>query len=163
MVQANGASADEWAEVIEALYATLGHVRRLGTHGPVDPSGVFLLDMLRRCGPARPAELAARTGLDQSTISRKLRALESQGYLRRIPDPSDGRAWSVSVTDDGSQLLRDKLDSLGSAMAQAASDWSEADRSALVVLLRRLADDAGAVTAHRRTSALQHLPDTSPA
>lgn len=159
MVQASNSAAAEWTEVLEALYSTLGHLRRMAAPGPVDASSVFLLDMLRRCGAARPADLAARTGLDQSTISRKLRSLESQGYLRRLPDPADGRAWLVSVTGDGALLLRDKLDRLGSAMARAAADWNESDRAQLVALLRRLADDAAASDGHPHP---HHLPNVNP-
>lgn len=134
--------------MMEAIYAVVGHIKRLAAGGPVDPSGVFLLDMLRRCGAARPAELAARTGLDQSTISRKLRSLDQQGYLQRLPDPSDGRASLVNVTDHGAQLLRASLDARSAALDAALAGWSDADRECFGRLLHRLAEDVGALDGH---------------
>lgn len=133
---------------MESLYAVVGHIRRLASGGPLDPSGVFLLDMLRRCGAARPADLAARTGLDQSTISRKLRSLDQQGYLQRTPDPTDGRAWMVAVTDTGLRLLRESLDARSAALTAAMIAWPEDDRVMFSRLLHRLADDVGALDGH---------------
>ena len=148
--------ADSSTALVESLYSVLGHMRRLAAPGPVDPSSVFLLDMLRRCGPARPSDLAARTGLDQSTISRKLRALETQGYLHRTSDPDDRRAFVVHVTDHGNALLRVSLEARAEAMSAVLASWSVSDRADFGRLLHRLADDFGALDTHATTQMSGH-------
>ncbi|MDQ1247853.1 MAG: hypothetical protein QG597_2225 [Actinomycetota bacterium] len=147
--------------MVEALYAVLGHLRRAAASGHVDPSSVFLLDMLRRCGPARPSDLATRTGLDQSTISRKLRTLEAAGYLHRTADPDDGRASVVLVTDEGNALLRVNLEARADALATVLAAWPEADRVDLAQLLHRLADDFGAFDGHGTCPATSHQPTST--
>lgn len=143
--------------LVESLYSVLGHIRRLAAPGPVDPSSVFLLDMLRRCGPARPSDLATRTGLDQSTISRKLRALEAQGYLDRSPDPHDRRAFAVAVTEQGNALLRISLEARAEALAAALADWPTSHQADLARLLHRLADDLGTLDTHAECSRPGHV------
>lgn len=149
--------------MVESLYSVLGHMRRLSAPGPVDPSSVFLLDMLRRCGPARPSDLAARTGLDQSTISRKLRALETQGYLHRTADPEDRRAFVVHVTDQGNALLRVGLEARADALSAVLDAWPDAERAEFGRLLHRLADGFGTLDTHATCSSTSHHhPPTTP-
>lgn len=49
----------------------------------------------------RPTELAARLGLSKQAVNDLLREFEANGYIRLEPDPSDGRAKRVVVTDRG--------------------------------------------------------------
>lgn len=47
--------------------------------------------------PLSPGEIATRTGLPTSTVTRVLDRLESAGYVERHPDPSDRRRVIVRV------------------------------------------------------------------
>ncbi|MFN8127104.1 MAG: MarR family transcriptional regulator [Candidatus Nanopelagicales bacterium] len=134
--------------LLESLYEVVGHIRRLSPSDALDPSGIFVLEMLRRCGAARPSDMATRTGLDQSTISRKIRALESQGCIERTADPGDGRASVVTVTPTGHDLLRQSLDTRAATLSDALESWTDVDRHNLGALLRRLADDLDTEAAH---------------
>ena len=60
---------------------------RLGL-GPTDHK---CLDLLRERGPMTGSALAAITGLTTGAITGVVARLERAGYLRREPDPSDGR------------------------------------------------------------------------
>lgn len=60
---------------------------RLGV-GPTDHK---CLDILRERGPMTGSELAALTGLTTGAITGVVARLERAGYLRREPDPRDGR------------------------------------------------------------------------
>jgi DNA-binding MarR family transcriptional regulator len=53
----------------------------------------------------RLTELAARAELSLSAASELVNELEDLGYLRRVPDPSDGRAKLIMPTDRGHQAL----------------------------------------------------------
>jgi hypothetical protein len=60
---------------------------RLGL-GPTDHKS---LDLLRERGPMAGSGLAAITGLTSGAITGVVARLEHAGYLRREPDPHDGR------------------------------------------------------------------------
>ncbi len=58
----------------------------------------------------RPSELATRNQLSRQSINDLLSDLEKRGYLERTPDPTDGRARIVRLTERGwdlSQVLND--------------------------------------------------------
>jgi DNA-binding MarR family transcriptional regulator len=54
----------------------------------------------------RPSELAARNQLSRQTINDLLSDLEKRGYLKRTPDPTDGRARIVRLTERGWDLTQ---------------------------------------------------------
>ncbi len=54
----------------------------------------------------RPSELAARNQLSRQTINDLLSDLEKRGYLERTPDPTDGRARIVRLTERGWDLTQ---------------------------------------------------------
>jgi DNA-binding MarR family transcriptional regulator len=54
----------------------------------------------------RPSELAARNQLSRQSINDLLSDLEKRGYLERTPDPTDGRARIVRLTERGWNLTQ---------------------------------------------------------
>lgn len=52
----------------------------------------------------RPTEIAATAGLSKQTVNDVLGQLEGAGYLKRKPDPEDGRARVVRLTAKGRRL-----------------------------------------------------------
>jgi DNA-binding MarR family transcriptional regulator len=55
---------------------------------------------------SRPGELAEAAQVSKQTLGSILDQLERSGYVVRVPDPSDGRARLVTVTDRGRDLVR---------------------------------------------------------
>jgi DNA-binding MarR family transcriptional regulator len=54
----------------------------------------------------RVNELASEVVLSATAMSRFVDRVETAGYVRREPDPSDRRALQVTLTDEGVDLLR---------------------------------------------------------
>lgn len=52
----------------------------------------------------RQQELADLVGTDKAATTRALVRLEKNGYIKRVPDPDDGRATRVQLTDKGRKL-----------------------------------------------------------
>jgi DNA-binding MarR family transcriptional regulator len=52
-------------------------------------------------GDLRLSELGKRLGIAPSTLTRNLARLEMRGLIRKEPDPIDGRAQLVALTDAG--------------------------------------------------------------
>ncbi len=60
--------------------------------------------------PDRTLRMSVLAGFANSTLSRLSRAatrLETQGWLRRAPDPEDGRYTLAALTDQGAEKVRD--------------------------------------------------------
>jgi DNA-binding MarR family transcriptional regulator len=65
------------------------------------PTQYSVLGLVRQRGPLGLAELAGLEGLNPTMLSRVVRALDSHGLIRRLPDPSDLRAARVEITPAG--------------------------------------------------------------
>jgi DNA-binding MarR family transcriptional regulator len=53
----------------------------------------------------RPSDLAARMRVTKQALNYLLGSLERLGYLERRPDPNDGRARRIVLTDRGRSLV----------------------------------------------------------
>jgi DNA-binding MarR family transcriptional regulator len=93
------------------LYIAVGRLsrslRRIGA-GSSDELGhgaVSALTTLCKYGSMRLGDLAAREGVAPPTLSRIVAALVDGGYVRREPDPNDGRAFLVTPTAEGERIV----------------------------------------------------------
>ncbi|MGY1638641.1 MarR family winged helix-turn-helix transcriptional regulator [Geodermatophilus sp. SYSU D00742] len=141
----------------DRLTAGVARIVRSGRHlgvraadalyGGLPSYGWALLVPLQRDGEQRCSALAARAGVDVSVVSRQLAVLERSGYVARRPDPADGRAGLVGVTETGEAALAGTR-ALRSEWAESAlAGWDEPDARLLSDLLERLATDLDASTA----------------
>jgi DNA-binding MarR family transcriptional regulator len=55
---------------------------------------------------ARLTDLAERAGLTKQAVGEVVSELEQAGYVERVPDPSDGRAKIIKLTDHGEQAWK---------------------------------------------------------
>lgn len=109
----------------------------------VDPSQAAILYSLSCRGAMRLGDLAESMRLDASTVSRHVQALGDHGLVRRDPDPADGRASIIDVTDDGRTALRLTFDQRRAFVTEAMADWSDDDRDRLRHDILRLTADLG--------------------
>lgn len=104
----------------------------------VDPSQAALLYALSCHGAMRLGDLAETMKLDASTVSRHVQQLGDHGFIRRDPDPADGRASIIDLSDAGRDALRLTFDQRRAFLTAALADWSEADRHRLHADIVRL-------------------------
>jgi DNA-binding MarR family transcriptional regulator len=123
--------------------------RRLKAKQPgdqLDHSAHVVLFALRCNGALRLSDLAGKLELDASTASRHVRSLEQLGLIRRSPDPDDGRAFRVELTEQGIEQweasARHRMELLSAAM----EGWSEEDVQTFERLMTRFADGVAAHT-----------------
>ena len=88
--------------------AVLRLARRLRKHelAGLTPSQLSTLSTVGKCGPVRLGDLAAAERIAPSTLTRLISVLEAKGYVRRDAAPGDARAFLVSLTDPGYDVLR---------------------------------------------------------
>jgi len=73
----------------------------------------LVLCSLELHGAQRPTDLAAMTRLTSGRMTQVVDALEGDGFVRRSPDPEDGRGRLIEITEAGSV----EVASLGAALA----------------------------------------------
>jgi DNA-binding MarR family transcriptional regulator len=90
-------------------------------------------------GPLRLNDLAQRMGTSAPTASRAVDALVEFGLVERHTDPTDRRAITIELTDDGRRSVEERKARVYAAFRPAAAALSPADREQLAQLLARLA------------------------
>jgi DNA-binding MarR family transcriptional regulator len=115
----------------------------------VDPGAFPVLHHLAAAGPSRQSALADALGLDASTVSRHVRALADGGLVEAARDPDDGRATLLSITEQGTTFLMDRLRAHRETLRAATSDFTPTERTDLVRLLHKL---AAALGGHKETT-----------
>lgn len=78
---------------------------------------VVILGSLELDGPQRPTELMARTGLSSGGMTKAIDRLELDGLVVRAADASDGRAFLIRITEEGSRVVTRMGEVLDAAIA----------------------------------------------
>jgi DNA-binding MarR family transcriptional regulator len=92
-------------------------------------------------GPQRLGALATAFGLDPSTITRQVQALEEAGLASRETDPSDRRASLLDLSHAGRDVLDRTRTFRRTRFFQAMEDWPESDRKEFGRLLEKFNTD----------------------
>jgi DNA-binding MarR family transcriptional regulator len=118
----------------DRFYADL----RLGPDGlDLDRSAYLLLGRIVAAGPTRLSALADGLGLDLSTISRQVHALEAAGLVGRTTEATDRRASLIAATDRGREIYHRNHAVQQAALRDLLSDWTDAERNEFARLLTR--------------------------
>ena len=104
-------------------------------------AGFLVMRRVVSGGPIRVTDLARDLGLDPSTISRHLDAVEIRGWVRRLSDPADRRATLVTATRAGEQVVARLETERRRLLAEVLAGWDRTDRDALFGLTERFAAD----------------------
>ncbi len=95
-------------ELVGRLRAAIGRLARqlneTSTGEGLTPTQYSVLGLVRSRGPLGLAELTELEGLNPTMLSRVVRALDEQGLITRLPDPSDLRAARVEITPAGERV-----------------------------------------------------------
>jgi DNA-binding MarR family transcriptional regulator len=105
--------------------------------GSLDRSAYLLLHQIASHGSAGVKTLADEFHLDISTVSRQAAALEQKGYVTRVPDPLDGRAYSLQITDVGMKELTETRQARLARIKERVKGWSDEERATFGRLLEK--------------------------
>lgn len=133
-------------EAVLRLTMVLGRRFRARVDGDsVDPAHASILYTLKCHGAMRLGDLAETMRLDASTVSRHVQQLGEHGFIDRDPDPEDGRARIIEISDAGRAALKHTFDQRRDVITAAMADWSDAERERLRDDIVRLTDALGAL------------------
>jgi len=102
-------------------------------------------------GPLAIGELAEQCGRDYTTVSRQVTRLEGLGLVARRANPADARVREVVITDKGRQMTGAIDAARERVMTRMFAGWDPAEKTELVRLMRRFADDAMAMARAARS------------
>lgn len=131
--------SEEFTEAFVGLVRALGILEpdRTPCGAPMSVAEAHALTILRD-GPLHQGELGARLHLGKSTTSRLTDGLEERGWVRRDPDPADGRARLLALTDAGTraaaEVSRRRADRLATLLDNIHPDQQGAVIDALRLL-----------------------------
>jgi DNA-binding MarR family transcriptional regulator len=92
--------------------------------------------------------LAERSGLTKQAVGELVDDLERLDYVERVPDPTDGRAKLVRLTEKGANAQQ-----LGrSILAEIEQRWAEQIGDERVAAMRETLEDIYALTTHAPTA-----------
>ncbi|MCX5399717.1 MarR family winged helix-turn-helix transcriptional regulator [Streptomyces sp. NBC_00102] len=131
----------ELAVILRRARATSGEMAR-EVHPELESAAYGLLVRLESAGRQRATELAAWFGVGKATMSRQLRALEDLGLVNREPDPEDGRASLVHLTEEGLARFRHVRDARRARYVRKLADWDRAEVAELARLLHQFNERA---------------------
>jgi DNA-binding MarR family transcriptional regulator len=103
----------------------------------LERSAYGILCQLADEGAQRLGALATAFGLDPSTITRQVQALEDAGLAARTPDTTDRRASILDLTDEGREVLTSTRMYRRSRLYAVMTDWSVEDRTEFGRLLEK--------------------------
>ncbi|GIP50592.1 MarR family protein [compost metagenome] len=119
------------------LYRRITTATASGKYGNLDRSAYLLLHRIGAHGAVGVKSLADEYQLDISTVSRQTAALEQKGYVRRIPDPADRRAFFLEITELGAEEYAVYKEGRLTRIRELLSDWAEEETEIFAALLQK--------------------------
>ena len=105
------------------------------------------ISVLRDSGPMRLGELARVSRVSQPTMTKLVHTLDERGWIRRIADVSDARAWLISADPRGLAALAAWREELAAALTPTFADLDDDEVATLadaVEIVRRRLERARA-------------------
>ena len=132
MIRLLDVAFDEFSDELTRRVYAAGYTDLRPGHGcvfgTIDPEGSRLTD------------LAERAGMTKQTVGEVTSDLEKLGYVERVPDPSDGRAKIIRLTDRGHAAH-----AIGRGLIEDIErDWGERFGAERVAALRELLEEIAA-------------------
>nr|WP_283139010.1 MarR family transcriptional regulator [Rhizohabitans arisaemae] len=123
------------AELASALRMSLARLtRRLRKQtavGALTPTQLATLATVDRHSGITPGELAEQEKVQPPSMTRVIVALEELGLLQRGPHPRDRRQVSLTLTDQGKELLKAERRGREAWLAQRLKELTREERAIL--------------------------------
>ncbi|GAA2374049.1 MarR family transcriptional regulator [Dactylosporangium salmoneum] len=97
-----------------------------------------VLHTLARIGPMRLTDLTASEQVTQSAVTQIVAKLERDGLVGRRPDPTDGRAVLVHITEAGAAIVNGRRDNRVGHLAGLVDRLGDDERAAIARALPAL-------------------------
>lgn len=142
------------AEAVTRLRRVIGRLARLlnasSSSEGLTPTQASVLGIVAFHGPIGLAEVIEIEGLNPTMVSRVVSKLDTDGLVRRQPDPADQRVVQLDATDAGRQTHQRVLEARTDTVAKILDGLSPDVSDALVEALPALEALAKGLRTNRR-------------
>lgn len=122
------------SDILETLLVATTRLRRESAHSTgnsVASVAWSTLSILLADGPHRVGELARAARVSQPGMTKVLHDLTEHGWIRRMADTGDSRAWLIDITEEGRAALLVWRSELADTMTPSFADLGEEDWATL--------------------------------
>jgi DNA-binding MarR family transcriptional regulator len=126
----------ELSVLVRRLRRVIGERART-IHPDLTPAGYLMLAYMAERGPVRASAVVEAFNLDKGAVSRHVQALVELGLATKERDPEDGRAWVVSLTDEGRRRMTELATERRERLGRLLGDWSDEELASFVATLGR--------------------------
>jgi DNA-binding MarR family transcriptional regulator len=126
------------------------HISTSSGEMDLDRSAYGILCRLADEGPQRLGALATAFGLDPSTITRQVQALEKAQLVHRRPDEVDRRASILDLTEEGHVVLQHTRAYRRERLEEMLTEWSRNELEEFARLLTKANDSISNVVEKTR-------------
>jgi DNA-binding MarR family transcriptional regulator len=128
-VDALRAIEDEIGVLVRRLKRALGE-RAHAFHRDLGGPSYLMLGWLAENGPVRASAIIEVFRMDKGALSRQLQHLEDLDLIERTPDPADGRATLVSISEAAARRLAEVDAEQRVSFDERLGDWSVSELDA---------------------------------
>jgi DNA-binding MarR family transcriptional regulator len=135
---------DETLQLLVSMHRIVRHLRRSRSTAVMHPTQFLALMLVADEQPLRIGEIANRVPCSQPTATTTVASLEEAGLVRREPDPVDGRATAVVLTETGAATIEASGRQAAEELSKLLRRLNEEDRALVLKAgeaLSRIADD----------------------
>jgi DNA-binding MarR family transcriptional regulator len=111
--------------------------RAAAVHPDLHPAAYLILALVADRGPVRQSTIGEVFDLDKGAVSRQVRPLETLGLVSREPDPADGRATLLSVSEHGRRRVEEVAQTRRVRLGERLGSWDDEELRAFVGALAR--------------------------
>lgn len=125
--------------------ARLNRRMRRERRSELTPTQLSVLGAVAVLGPATPGSIAVHEQVKPPSVTRILNQLTHSSYIRRLPDPQDGRQVLMEISEDGHARLAQERQRRDAWLLQQLDHLSDSERELLraaAPLLKRIAEAA---------------------
>jgi len=126
----------ELSVLVRRLRRVIGERART-IHPDLTPAGYLMLAYMAERGPVRASAVVEAFNLDKGAVSRHVQAFVELGLATKERDPEDGRAWVVSLTDEGRRRMTELATERRERLGRLLGDWSDEELASFVATLGR--------------------------
>lgn len=131
-----------WAMVMRLSHRHFSDAVARVSDYDLPPTSWTLLEFLARSRPVRVSEIAEYSGIDISSVTPRLQALQDSGLIERRASPDDGRVALITIGETGrdavDQIHRTRQAMLSEAMTGMSESEVETTTRVLDQLVERL-------------------------
>ncbi|MDP8207785.1 MAG: MarR family transcriptional regulator [Candidatus Electryonea clarkiae] len=97
----------------------------------------LLMELTGSEHPPKMSDLKDRLFRSPSNLTQSVDSLEKRGLVRRVPSPTDRRAYLIEITEKGTELVKEVNDFLSKQVIDYLSEFDDDELASFAVLLTK--------------------------